>query len=405
MSQIAENAPVVEQDLWKDEFTHTLQHETAEERTAAIQSIVDEETFQAPAGLIPEVVRNAPEPTAEEFEEEEEDVPPVAPVAATPQPVVEPAEPQVVHFEDGSSFTVSRDKKGWVGVLDTGIPGATVERFYGATKEEMHQKVAHAKVHATRKIREQNRIIKLGKPAVAAPAPSASVRTQSKPLTAEQLFELRTTFETNPDEALALLAKIRTGVDLDTLVQKAQTGDSARDEMVLGDIATAFVTKNPAYYATQSNFWTMVSYLAKNRLNQTLDDENKNVILTQLVRNNQWTVENLEDAFEDLTESGLLELKPAAPQRTAEPAAPAPTAAPEPAAPAATATPAPPISEREVSRKRQPRAGFGIRERESTPATPPAAAQPLSVTDFDNLTDAQLNELLQDVRRDLRVRR
>jgi hypothetical protein len=397
MLNTAANTPVVEQDPWKDEFTHTLQLETAEERVASLQKIADEEQFSTPAGLMPEVVRT--EQSDEEFDEDEEDVPPAAPVAAVPAPA-EPAEPVVSHFEDGSSFTVSRDKKGWSGVLDTGIPGATVEKFYGATKEEMYQKLAHAKVHATRKIREQNRIIKLGKPGAAAAPAQPIARTQVRALTAEESFELRTKLEADPAAALDEYFRMRTGVDLDTLVQKAQAGEAARDEMVLGDVAAAFVAKNPTYYAIPSNFWTIVGYLAKNNLNETLNEENKQALLAQLVRSSQWTVENIEDAFEDLTESGLLETKPAAPARTAEPVAPAPT--PAPAAQAVPATPAPPISEREVRRTRQPRAGFGIRERESTPATPPAATQPLPVTNFDNLTDAQISELLTNVRREVR---
>lgn len=401
MSETIVSAPVAEeQDPWLDDFTHTLQQETAEERAASLQSIADEEAFSTPAGLSPEVVRTSPEETEqpgqayEEFEEE--------PVASPAQPAVaEPAEPNVTTFEDGSTFTVTRGKKGWEGILDTGIPGAKTENFYGVTQAEMYQKLAYAKVHATRKIREQNRIIKLGKPTVV-PAPLAPVAQTKRALTAEELFDLRTKFEANPEEALAELVKKRTGVDIDTLVQKAQDGEAARIEMILGDVATAFTTKNPGYHGSPSNFWTMVAYISKQNLNQTLTDENRNELLSQLVRTNQWTVENLEDAFEDLTESGLLELKPATPSKPAEPAQPAPTASP---AAAVSVTPAPPISEREVRRTRQPRAGFGIRERESTPATPPAAAQPLPVTDFDNLTDTQLSELLDGVRRDLRVKR
>lgn len=396
------STPVVEQDPWLDEFTHSLQQDTPEDRAASLQSIADEEAFATPAGLNPEVVRTSPEQTeqpGQAYEEFEEEQPPVVQPA-----VAEPAEPSVVTFEDGSTFTVVRGKKGWEGILDTGISGAKTENFYGATKEEMYQKLAYAKVHATRKIREQNRIIKLGKPTVV-PAPLAPVAQTKRALTNEELFDLRTKFETNPEEALAELVKKRTGVDIDTLVQKAQDGEAARIEMILGDVATAFTTKNPGYHGSPSNFWTMVAYLSKHRLNQTLTDENRNELLSQLVRTNQWTVENLEDAYEDLTESGLLELKPATPSKPAEPAQPAPTAAPAEPVAAVPAAPAPPISEREVRRTRQPRAGFGIRERESSPATPPAPAQPLPVTDYDSLTDTQLSELLAGARRELRGKR
>lgn len=404
MSEAAVTTPVVEQDPWLDEFTHSLQQDTPEERAANLQAIADEEAFSTPAGLNPEVVRTSPEQTerpgqeyAEEFEEE-------TPVAQPAQPTAaEPAEPNVTTFEDGSTFTVIRGKKGWEGILDTGIPGAKTENFYGVTQAEMYQKLAYAKVHATRKIREQNRIIKLGKPTVVA-APLAPVAQTKRALTNDELFDLRTKFEANPEEALAELVKKRTGVDIDTLVQKAQDGEAARIEMILGDVATAFTTKNPGYHGSPSNFWTMVAYISKQNLNQTLTDENRNELLSQLVRTNQWTVENLEDAFEDLTESGLLESKPATPSKPAEPAQPAPTAIPEPAA-AVPVTPAPPISEREVRRIRQPRAGFGIRERESTQATPPAPVQPLPVTDYDSLSDTQISELLAGVRRDMRGKR
>lgn len=380
--------PVVpEVDPWSDEFTRiqrdddrsTLQHDI---ETLAAEQFAEQQAADEAAA-------------AEEEARIAAEQPPVV------VPVVDPevAGPKVTNYPDGSSVTVEKTSRGWKAELDLGFPGATKEVFYGSTKDEMWQNLAVAKLNATKKIREQNRQIKLGVPPKQPVAQTPIAAPVARPpLTADQIVSLKQKFDQNPDAALAEWHELRTGRSIETLVQQADAGAQARDEGILTEVATAFVEAHPDYHRTQENYRTILAYVAKNKLSQILTTTNHDAIVTALVRSGEWTANNLDEAYEDLRESGLLEVKPVAPTPV-EPVAPVQVVAATPSAPApAPAAPVPASSAVPPRVTRQPRAGFGIRPSETTSVPVPSSTESPSAKQLDDLDDDAIAQLMAGVR-------
>ena len=330
-----------------------------------------------------------------------------------PEPAAEPeGKPEVHTYPDGSTLTVEKTKKGWKAVCDTGIEGVAPEVFYGATKDEMWQNVAAGKINATKKIREQNRRIKLE--AVTEPvAPEPVVTTPAiRELTADEVFEIRTALESNPDLAFTTWFQKKTGMTLEDLVKLTKKGASAAEELDAESVARGFFVARPDYYNLDYNRDTITGWLTKKYLHKTLipptvdskgkvtDPGNADDLFNRLLAGGHWTVENLCEAYDDLSASGLLELRP-------EAAEPEPEPEPEPVQPPAAraAEPVtPPTDERIVRTVRRPRAGLGLSSRETAPAVRAASSEkPPSAEDLDNLTDAQIAELWAKTRQAARL--
>jgi hypothetical protein len=134
-------------------------------------------------------------------------------------------------------------------------------------------------LHATRKIRELSHAPKKEEPA---PAPTTSEMTE------DERWLISQEFLTDPDKAFdklverRLLPKLQPQLEKIKAIERQEQAEVASNE---------FVGSHPDYYATPKNGEKLVRYL------------------------NTWkmdaTVENLEKAFQDLSESGLLEPKPA----------------------------------------------------------------------------------------------
>ena len=330
-------------------------------------SLLDDEP-QTP--LNPEVIGNQPPAPSEEDDEP-------APVAA---PVIEePTGPEIVELEDGAFVSLEREAKGWKATLDPGTGHAEV--FWGNTKNELMVNVLKGKLNATKKIRELNKKVKLtAAPPAQRPAdPTPSVRQ----LTADEVFEIKALWESDPAAALDMLVKKRTNVSLEELVGKAQRGDQANMNLETENTSKEFLARNPDYYpdSENKNFQSLIKWLAKFKLGKTATENNAGDIFTELWQTGNYTVENLEEAFEDLTEDGMM-VKPRLPK--------APPVEPTPA-------PAPPTP-RIVKTETRPRAALGIGRSDAT-ATPPAAPSAPTDEDLDNLSDTQIKELLGGVRR------
>lgn len=323
----------------------------------------------------PEVVSNLPEP--------------VAPVVVEP---VEPEGPEIIDLGDGSSVKIEHTSKGWVASLRTSNGGS--EDFKGKTKNELIQNIAIGKLHATKKIRDLNKQVKLGVSKDFTPAPQA-VPAAPQQLTADDVFAIKTQLESNPDLALETWFQKKTGMSVKQLVELAQKGQRASIELDTEATNKTFVSSHPDYYADPSyeNFTSLVAYIAKHKLGRTLTDRNKDELYESLVSSGLWTVQNLDEAYEELTEAGLL-VTPPVRQETKE----TPVVQQVPVTPAPAPVAADP---RIVSRVVQPRAGLGIRTSEAT-SVRTETAQPPSVDDLDNLTDAQIADLYQ---KSLRLRR
>ena len=328
----------------------------------------------------------------------------VAPTATEPEPA--PAGKSEVHpYPDGSSLTVEKTSKGWSATLAFADSAIKPEVFYGATKDEMWQNVAAGKINATKKIREQNKQIKLVAETAAEPVQQTVERAEraaGRELTADEVFEIRTAMESNPDLAFTKWFELKFNRPLAQTVEKWEKGGAAADTLDAEAEARDFVAAHPDYcYVGQegvNNRFNMTARLSAKFLKQTTTVDNQLVMEDRLIAGGYWTNKNLSEAYDDLNESGLLEFAPAAtpepePQPTPTPRAEAPAAAPAVAEPSQD-------GERIVRTVRRPRAGLGLSSRETTTvATTKGEPQPPSADDLDNLTDAQLAELYSGVRR------
>jgi hypothetical protein len=234
--------------------------------------------------VVPTAVADAIEP---EFEEEVPVVP-VVPVAVAPTPV--PIPPKVERVETDQFVGEIKQEGGkWVAELRYKTGGGT-ERFIKSTKNELMLALLEGKGHATMRVHKAVRREKLGW--------SELDRQYALPagVTAED-------FEKMPDKQ-----------------QDAMLWTIASQQTLL------FNEAHPEFYKTPNNAKAIDNFLTEHKLPITL--------------------RNLEYAFEDLTESELLEVRPTEPAREAPITSSAPAAAPVPtdSAPASATPPAAPAA-------------------------------------------------------------
>ena len=329
--------------------------------------------------LQPEIITGPPAPSDEEVE-----TPPASVVPVEPAP--EPEGPEVFDVGEGATITRTREKGQWKAVLDPGT-GANPEVFWGKNKDELLVNALKGKLEATKKIRELNKKVKLT--AAAPPKPVQQVPQPAvRQLTADETFEIKTLWESDPAAAFDMLIKKRTNTTLEELVGKAQRGDQASMSLETEAISREFANRNPDYYADPEyhNFSELVKWLAKFKLNKIANDGNSQEIFQEIWATGNYTVENLEEAFEDLTEDGKL-VKPRLPKPPPPVEVPSVTPAPQPAP--ATSTP------RIVKTETRPRAALGIQASDITPVAPPANPTAPTDEDLENMSDTQLSELLR----------
>ena len=327
--------------------------------------------------LQPEIITGPPAPSDEEVE-----TPPASVVPVEPAP--EPEGPEVFDVGEGATITRTREKGQWKAVLDPGT-GANPEVFWGKNKDELLVNALKGKLEATKKIRELNKKVKLT--AAAPPKPVQQVPQPAvRQLTADETFEIKTLWESDPAAAFDMLIKKRTNTTLEELVGKAQRGDQASMSLETEAISREFANRNPDYYADPEyhNFSELVKWLAKFKLNKIANDGNSQEIFQEIWATGNYTVENLEEAFEDLTEDGKL-VKPRLPKPPPPVEVPSVTPAPQPA----PATSAPRI----VKTETRPRAALGIRSSDITPVAPPTTPTAPTDEDFQSMSDADIAEL------------
>ncbi|HEX2639178.1 MAG TPA: hypothetical protein VHL50_01340 [Pyrinomonadaceae bacterium] len=320
---------------------------------------------------------------------------PVPDPAPAPTPVPDDGAPEVIEGPNGEKITIERSKKGWKTSIED-PDGGNPEVFYGSTQKELLQRLAVGKANATRQIRKLNRKIKIGETPVQTTEPTQQTATpQVRQLSADEIFQIKTELAADPDKALQSWFQKRTGLSLEQLVKLAQEGQAAKESLDAEAVANEFMTQNPDYYGWQSNFIAIVGYLSKNKLNRVMPEthEAANETVGLLYHKGFWTVQHLTEAYEELNESGLI--RPAPKATVAEtPAEPAP-------APAAPAEPATPSSGRIVRTTTAPRAGLGIRTRETSNAPAPNTDKPLTAEEIgklDDLSDAEVDRLMTAAR-------
>lgn len=310
---------------------------------------------------------------------------PAAPVVEPVSPP-EPQGPEIIDLDDGGSITLDKEKGQWKATLDPGN-GANPEIFWGKNKDGLVVNVLKAKLNATKKIRELNKQVKLnGTPArqVAPPPPPAA---RNKELTADELFEIQTQMQSNPDLAIESWFQKKYGQTFDNLIQLANRGSAADANLRTEAISREFLSRNPDYYPDNKNIELILKWLGKFKLG------NPNATMFELDSAGQWTVENLEEAFADLSDDGYLVKAPRTPKAPREVEPPPPVAVQQEPAPA------PRPDERIVRTETRPRAALGIQRSDITPVAPPETPTAPSVEDLNNLSDDEISRLLGGVKR------
>lgn len=372
------------------------------------------------ASLLNDLTEGAPIPDEDEDPPADPGAAAVAAAQPTPAPP-QPAQPEVVTNEDGSSITIEKTSKGWKATLDANT-GAQPEVFFGKTKDEMWQNVAVGKINATRKIRELNRRTKLGLDARITPAPASApdpAIPEARELTADEIFEIKTDLQANPALAENKSWQKQYGLTPKQLVQiVTQLQREVRDTRaeLLDTVAKAeadeFVRTHPDFAAiaalknktSYDNFEAVLGYLTRQYLGKDLASippnpakrETRNDVAIQtLAQSGNWTAETLDEAYQYLKDEGLLTLEVAEPETEPVPPAPATPPTAQPSAPPTTAGTGP---QRIAAVVRRPRAGLGIRPSDSIPSRQPSN-EPPSAEQLDDLTDEQIDQLLAGVRR------
>lgn len=322
-------------------------------------------------------------------------VPKVAPAPETVAPVAEPDEPETLDLEDGTQLLLQKDKGWWVGSV-TGTTGST-QVYKGATKNKLILEVLKAQANATKKIREQSTKLKFGaaatKPATPPPQPVPNVRE----LTADEIFEFKTQLDANPNLAFQNWFQKATGLSVQELVNIAQEGRQASLELRAEAVNKEFLSRNPDYYGDPNfeNFAALVKWVAKFKADKIIRKGEETQTFNELVSSGIWTVENIEEAFEDLSSDDLLVKPPRQPKQAPPQVDTPPPVAVQLQEPA----PAPRPDSRIVSQVTRPRAALGISRNDVTPVAEPTTPKAPSAEDLEDMTDEQIAQLMRSVQR------
>jgi len=326
--------------------------------------------------LQPEVVQNT-RPSLEQQQAPE-------PVAAVE---TEPEEPETFDLKGGGTGVIEHTKKGWRVSIDVGIGG--IQNFYGKTKNDAMMNMANSIASGTKKIRELNRQVKLG-PVADAPVAAVPTVVAGRKLTDDEIFDFKTKLQSNPDLAIEEWFTKRFGRSPEVVVENSDKGGKAARDLEMEAVHKDFLSRCEGYYADAGfeNYRTLIGWLAKNKLSRSLTAANGEAIIAELINRGHYTAENLEEAFTDLNDSGLLLQAPRA-------QTPAPVQQEAPA----------PTTGRIVRQETRPRAGLGIRNSEVTASPAPAPKKPLSDDDLENLSTEEIDKRIAQITREIRSRR
>lgn len=345
---------------------------------------------------------NAPAPVVEESTVE----PSVEPVAEQPVAAAPVSQyPQHWPYPDGSSVLVEQTPSGLKATLDP-ANGGRIEVFHGRDENELLRQILPAKLNASKQIRKQAAELRLKvRNTDESPAPVAPGEQQPAPLTADEAFAFKTAFASDPAKAIEDFLKRRTGMSLDDITNSAREGKAAADAMYLEVEVKAFLAERPDYYNTYENYRKLVNYLSVAKLGQDLPDGDMESTLWALYNKGEFNRAALAEAYDTLSDDGLLQVKAAAPVQVTPVPVARPAVAPAPA-PAAvqpkqpvSVTPAAPQQEIPAVRVR-PRAtpaSYGLRQQSSQPVVVEQDQGVPTVEEMENMSNEDLSKLLDSV--------
>src|SRR6185312_8476490 len=194
------------------------------------------------------------------------------PAAAEPEPEVE-AEPE----------PEAAPKPEWfVREIDLG-DGSGKQVFKGRTLDELADRLAEAQANATRKIREL-----------------AGQRKQEERENADNEFVLSQELLNKPSATLRREIEQMFGAPVEVLKARLEKADAAAREAHEDAVSREFVQTHPDYYASPGNGKRLYAYLKKSGV--------------------EWSVANIEKAYIELQEDGLIAPKPVDPAADPNPA-------------------------------------------------------------------------------------
>jgi hypothetical protein len=315
----------------------------AELRAAAEKEFADRQKNQPtvqgdPFGVWDEEETPTPASEAQPIEPTPEPTPEAQPVAE-PTPEPEPA----------PDAQKTSKKNVYSRVIDLG-DGSPPQVFRAATKDELIEKIALAQANATRRIKELKGQLKTRvEPDKATPTKTFEPRT----LTADEELELGQEIQTNPSDAIRKALKAVIGAEPEEIREAVAASRHLKQVEEIRRVGQEFIAAHPEYPITTANEAAMGRYIQQNGL--------------------AWTVKNLEIAFQELSEAGLVKPASAAnPVITVEdevdeepvlgtetPAVPTPVT-PASAAPVVRNTPMQPTSPRVVEEPRRKKPVVGV---------------------------------------------
>lgn len=231
---------------------------------------------------------------------------------------------------------------------EQGRPIGGKQVFKGTSEHEIIEKIANANIHATRKIREQARRLRLGdidKETIPDDAPKA-VHTVVNPrnLSAEERLEISRDLldPEKVDSAYDRLSEAKYGMKPSDLVNRLNQAEENVEALRARAEAELFVKTTPEYYICDDNFYAIANWIVKNELAPVC--------------------ENFKLAFNTLNAAGLLtsaptmreEIQPAVETRVETPVVAAPVI------PAKTQSEAEPVSRITEEEPSQPRRVVGV---------------------------------------------
>ena len=256
-----------------------------------------------------------------------------------------------------------------------------------------------AQLNATKKIRQQNRELKTR---VVSQAPAPAPKPQVRELTTDEKFAIKNLMADDPEAALLKLIELKTGQSLNDLAESANEGKRASVQLYCDTEARAFLEDHPRYIAHNENYMMLIGYLAKSKLGIELTPNNWAQVMYLLPERGFFSRQTLDEAYQVLTQDGLLELAPEEEEVPPEPApAPVPTAPvqPAPATPAAPAIPAStPAGIPQGARPRATSIAFGVQPSATVPGETTGDKVP-SADELDALPTSEINDLFAAVRR------
>lgn len=186
-----------------------------------------------------------------------------------------------------SPITVSESNSKFVREIDLG-DGAGKQVFKGRTAEELIDNLVKAQTNATMKIREQQ--VKLRARPELEPANLPQILAPSEPrqLSGDELFKLSQELQSDPTKAFDTILQAQTGM---TAAQLRQIGLDHAQNAHLAVAAAAeneFLAKHATdYLPSKANAQKIISFIQEENL--------------------PYTARNIEYAFQELSEGGLLD--------------------------------------------------------------------------------------------------